>query len=57
MEIIHSGRSEQKEVDIMLEIAVCEDEQADRDRLCSMLGVILDKQNIECQSRAYVRGI
>ncbi len=46
----------QKEADTMLEIAVCEDEQADRDRLCSMLGVILDKQNIECRITCYGSG-
>ncbi len=40
----------------MLEITVCEDEQADRDRLCSMLGVILDKQNIEHRITCYGSG-
>lgn len=40
----------------MLEIAVCEDEQADRDRLCSMLGVILNKQEIEHRITCYGSG-
>ncbi len=36
IEIIHSDRLGQEEMDTMLEIAVCEDERADRDRLRSM---------------------
>lgn len=40
----------------MLEIAVCEDEQADRDRLCSMLGVILNKQELEHRITCYGSG-
>lgn len=31
----------------MLEIAICEDEQADRERLQGMLHTILDKYNLE----------
>ena len=50
------SQPKQKEVDTMLEIAVCEDEQADRDRLCSMLGVILNKQELEHRITCYGSG-
>ena len=40
----------------MLEIAICEDEQADRERLQGMLYAILDKYNMEQQITCYSSG-
>ena len=40
----------------MLEIAICEDEQADRERLQEMLHTILDKYNLERQIICYGSG-
>ena len=40
----------------MLEIAICEDEQADRERLQGMLHTILDKYNVERQITCYSSG-
>ena len=40
----------------MLEIAICEDEQADRERLREMLHTILDKYSLEQQITCYSSG-